>query len=203
MICEVEIHYGYIMSSDYSKNALLKFLNTVVAKGLVNANTAGGLKAACARILDDLSDTDDVRRVDVNTAVVRYNNRNPGALSPNSLAEYQRRVSRAISDFVSWVENPAGFKPRARGTTAKNGRKTESAPGGHADASRQDTPTQAIHSAHSASTTGLPLSYPLRPDFLAQVVIPRDLTTEEARRLGAFLLTLAADFRPEGFGNSK
>lgn len=40
-------------------------------------------------------------------------------------------------------------------------------------------------------SVALTLDYPLRPDFLAQVVIPRDLTTEEARRLVAFLLALA------------
>lgn len=192
------------MSSDFSKNALMKFLGTVVATGLMNANTAGGLKAACSRILDDLAETDDVRGVDVNTAVVRYNNRNPGALSPNSLAEYQRRVSRAISDFVSWVENPASFKPRTRGASWKNGRKTENASGQRATASHPDTPGHTVHAASPAPTsTGLPLSYPLRPDFLAQVVIPRDLTAEEARRLGAFLMTLAADFRPTTFGDSK
>lgn len=192
------------MSSDFSKNALMKFLDTVVAKGLMNANTAGGLKAACSRILDDLADTDDVRGVDVNTAVVRYNNRNPGALSPNSLAEYQRRVSRAISDFVSWVENPASFKPRARGASGKNGRKAENTVGQRATATHSDMPVHTVHVASSAPTsTGLPLSYPLRSDFLAQVVIPRDLTSEEARRLGAFLLTLAADFRPTASGDSK
>lgn len=190
------------MSSDFSKNALMKFLDTVVAKGLMNANTAGGLKAACSRILDDLADTDDVRGVDVNTAVVRYNNRNPGALSPNSLAEYQRRVSRAISDFVSWVENPASFKPRARGASGKNGRKTENASGQRATATHPDAPSHTVHPP-APTSTGLPLSYPLRPDFLAQVVIPRDLTAEEARRLGAFLMTLAADFRPTTFGDSK
>lgn len=192
------------MSSDFSKNALMKFLDTVVAKGLMNANTAGGLKAACSRILDDLAATDDVRGVDVNTAVVRYNNRNPGALSPNSLAEYQRRVSRAISDFVSWVENPASFKPRTRGASEKNGRKTENASGQRATAAHPDMPDHSVHPASPAPTsTGLPLSYPLRPDFLAQVVIPRDLTSEEARRLCAFLLTLAADFRPTASGDSK
>jgi hypothetical protein len=192
---------GNAMSSDFSKNAVMKFLDTVVAKGLMNANTAGGLKAACSRILDDLAATDDVRGVDVNTAVIRYNNRNPGALSPNSLAEYQRRVSRAISDFVSWVENPANFKPRTRGASGKNGLKAENASKQRAAAAHPDTP---IHAASPAPTsTGLPLSYPLRPDFLAQVVIPRDLTAEEARRLGAFLLTLAADFRPTAFGDSK
>lgn len=191
------------MSSDYSKNALMKFLDTVVAKGLMNANTAGGLKAACSRILDDLADTGDVRSVDVNTAVVRYNNRNPGVLSPNSLAEYQRRVSRSISDYVTWVENPAGFKPRARGASGKNGRKTENASSGRTAAQ----PDMLVPSTHTASpvptVTGLPLNYPLRPDFLAQVVIPRDLTAEEARRMGAFLLTLAADFRPPASGDSK
>lgn len=192
------------MSSDFSKNALMKFLDTVVAKGLMNANTAGGLKAACSRILDDLANTDDVRGVDVNTAVVRYNNRNPGALSPNSLAEYQRRVSRAILDFVSWVENPASFKPRARGASGENGRKTENISSGRVAANHPDRPLSTTHAVSPAPTsTGLPLSYPLRPDFLAQVVIPRDLTSEEARRLGAFLLTLAADFRPTASGDSR
>ena len=186
------------MSSDFSKNALMKFLDTVVAKGLMNANTAGGLKAACSRILDDLAESDDVRGVDVNTAVVRYNNRNPGALSPNSLAEYQRRVSRAISDLVAWVENTASFKPRARGSSGKNGRKTENA----SVQRTTDTPSHTVH-APAPTSTGLPLSYPLRPDFLAQVVIPRDLTAEEARRLGAFLMALAADVRPTTFGDWK
>lgn len=32
--------------------------------------------------------------------------------------------------------------------------------------------------------------YPLRPDFTAQVVLPRDLTTAEAKRLCAMIETL-------------
>lgn len=191
------------MSSDYSKNALMKFLGTMVEKGLMNANTAGGLTAACTKILDDIEGGEDVRGIDINTAVIRYNNRNPGALAPNSLAEYKRRVSRAILDFVSWVENPAGFKPRSRGSPAKNGRQTEATPKKRAASHDQDAPPPAHGMPAVTPSAGLPLSYPLRPDFLAQVVIPRDLTADEARRLGAFLLTLAADFRPVGFGDMK
>ena len=48
----------------------------------------------------------------------------------------------------------------------------------------------------SVPGAGISLEYPLRPDLLAQVVVPRDLTVEEARRMGAFLVTLAVDFRP-------
>ncbi|MDP2794036.1 MAG: hypothetical protein Q8O25_08175 [Sulfurisoma sp.] len=188
------------MSSDYSKNALMKFLETTAAQGLMNANTAAGLKAACAKILDDVADNGDVRGVDINIAVIRYNNRNPGVLAPNSLAEYQRRVSRAISDFVRWVENPAAFKPRSRGAPPKNGRKAAGVADKHIGNENQVVSQPTAHGTPQAAT-GLPLSYPLRPDFLAQVVIPRDLTADEARRLGAFLLTLAADFRPAGFGD--
>jgi len=32
--------------------------------------------------------------------------------------------------------------------------------------------------------------FPLRPDFMAQLVLPRNLTEVEARRLAAFLCTL-------------
>lgn len=192
------------MSSDYSKSSLLKFLDTSVAKGLVNANTGAGLKAACVKILDDVADNADVSGIDVNTAVIRYSNRNPDILAPNSLAQYQRRVKRAISDFVSWVENPAGFKTPSRGTSERNERKAGGAPARRVAGRAQDaTPSPAQGIAAVRTSTGLPMSYPLRPDFLAQVVIPRDLTAEEARRLGAFLLTLAADFRPTGSGEMK
>jgi hypothetical protein len=186
------------MAFDYSKKALLKFLDTVVEKGLMNANTAGGLKAACGRILDDLAESDDVREIDVGTAVIRYSNRNPGFLAPNSLAEYQRRVARAISEFVQFAENPAGFKPRGRGAGAKNARRPEKrgetktvVPGD------QETSTSAgSNSLRVSAAAGLALSFPLRTDFLAQVVIPRDLRADEARRLGAFLMTLAMDYQP-------
>jgi len=190
------------MSSDYSKSSLLKFLDTSVAKGMVNANTGAGLKAACVKILDDVADDADVRGIEVNTAVIRYNNRHPNVLAPNSLAQYQRRVSRAISDFVRWVENPAAFKMRNRGTPERNGKTGGNAPKKLAAVRAQDASSAQVIPAMSASA-GLPMSFPLRSDFLAQVVIPRDLTAEEARRLGAFLLTLAVDFRPTGSGEMK
>ncbi len=187
------------MSTDFSKKALLKFLDTVVEKGLMNANTAGGLRAACTKILDDVEDDNDVRVIDVATAVIRYNNRNPGVLAPNSLAEYQRRVTRAIMEFVRYTENPVGYKPLSRTIPGKNGKKTEA---------KAEKKERVMHDQHTqptpphqgspiqSGTTGLALHFPLRGDFLAQVVIPRDLNAEEAKRMCAFLMTLAMDYRP-------
>lgn len=193
------------MPTDYSKIALFRFLDTVVTKGLMNTNTAGGLKAACSRILDDVDNNEDVRKIDVNTAVIRYNNRNPGVLAPNSLAEYQRRVARSISDFIRWVEDPTAYKPLNRASTSIKKRKPDAGIEKNSIAYDKNALPTTNHGPipTMASSLGLPLSFPLRPDFLAQVVIPRDLTVEEAKRLGAFVLTLATDFKIANFNEIK
>jgi hypothetical protein len=41
------------------------------------------------------------------------------------------------------------------------------------------------------------MSYPLRDNFVAQVLLPRNMSTDEAKRLCAFIRTLATDFLPE------
>lgn len=43
----------------------------------------------------------------------------------------------------------------------------------------------------------LALPFPLRPTFLAQVVVPRDLTTDEAERLCALVTALAVPELPQ------
>lgn len=40
------------------------------------------------------------------------------------------------------------------------------------------------------------LDFPLRPDFLAQLVIPREMYEYEAKRLCAFIMTLALKEAP-------
>lgn len=40
--------------------------------------------------------------------------------------------------------------------------------------------------------------FPLRPDFVCTITLPRDLTTAEAERLAAMLRTLPLDSENEG-----
>jgi len=177
---------------DYSREALGRFVDYVVEKGLVNPSTAQGWRVATAKVLDALEPEEqaDVRRVDVDTTFKQFLNRNPGRLSPASTGEYRRRVGRAIEEFVSWMENPAGYGSRSAAWAARG----ESRPRTRQAASAPRSPEVR---PGTAAAPGISLAFPLRPGFLAQVVVPPDLTVDEARRMGAFLLTLAPEFRPE------
>lgn len=176
---------------DYSREALARFIDFVVDKALVNPSTAQGWRVATNKVLEDLSPEEraDVRRIDVDRVFRAFLNRNPGRLSPASVGEYRRRVGRAIEEFVKWVEDPGGYGARSAAWQVK----AEARP-------RRRQPLAGTAGAPAARPQppagGISLSYPLRPGFLAQVTVPPDLTVDEARRMGAFLLTLAPDYRP-------
>jgi len=174
---------------DYSREALARFIDFVVEKGLVNSSTAQGWRVATSKVLEALSAEDraDVRRIDVDAVFRAFLNRNPGRLSPVSVGEYRRRVGRAIEEFVKWVENPGGYGARSAAWQAR----ADARPRLRSSPSPRDRDR-----APEPPAAGIALSYPLRPGFLVQVMVPRDLTVDEARRMGAFLLTLAPDFKP-------
>jgi len=174
---------------DYSRAALGRFIDFVVEKGLVNSSTAQGWRVATGKVLTDLSAEEeaDVRCIEVDAVFRAFLNRNPGRLSPVSVGEYRRRVGRAIEEFVKWVEDPGGYSVRSAAWQSR----LDSRP-----RLRPAPPPRERERPMEGPSAGIALSYPLRPGFLAQVTVPRDLTVDEARRMGAFLLTLAPDYKP-------
>jgi hypothetical protein len=184
---------------DYSRAALARFIEFVVAKGLVHPATAQGWRVATAKVLEDLTpaEGEDVRRIDVEATFKGFLNRYPGRLSPASVGESRRRVGRAIEEFVRWMEDPGSYAFRSppRAPKADVRRRLDPAPASSPSPARPRSSAPA-----PALPDGIALEYPLRPDLLAQVVVPRDLTVEEAQRMGAFLVTLAVDFKPSSHG---
>ena len=189
---------------DYSRAALARFIDFVVDKNLVHPATAQGWRVATTKVLEELPEDGraDVRKLDVEGTFRMFLNRNPGRLSPASVGEYRRRVGRAIEEFVRWVEDPGSyaFRGALRASRSEARRRLEPARTGQDAAVSPSRPQSNAAAGAPAGPPGLgegiALQYPLRPDLLAHVVVPRDLTVEEARRMGAFLVTLAVDFRP-------
>ncbi|HKU59619.1 MAG TPA: hypothetical protein VJQ44_00285 [Gemmatimonadales bacterium] len=194
---------------DYSRAALARFIEFVVAKGLVNPSTAQGWRVATSKVLEELTPEElaDVRRIDVEATFRAFLHRHPGRLSPASVGEYRRRVGRAIEEFVRWVDDPGSYGAPGSGSrgaeTAGSRRRRPRAgvgvaiPGAEPAANGRRAEGQGGQPVSlPRPRDGLALEYPLRPGFLAQVIVPPDLTVDEARRMGAFLLTLSPDYKP-------
>lgn len=186
---------------DYSKRALMEFIETSIKKGWINSNTGVGVRAACRQILEQVADEEDVRNLDVSSEVERFGNRNPGKLSGDSLRVYDSRVRGMIEGFSAFVTDPAAYQPSTRpGSTrirrvklrANKAASMENRPDVHQPTTNQ---TPSHHTTIRASVTEISLTLPfnLRPDFLAQVTVPRDLTKDEAKRLATFIDALALE----------
>jgi hypothetical protein len=183
-----------------------KFLNYLSDKGLVSQPGAASMRTACDRIFSALSpdEQQNLAGLDVASAVQRFMNKNPGALSPESAGVYRSRVHRALEMLSRYNADPVAFRPEA---SKRNG---SSAPGDSRSSAAAKPPQKKRPLAASAdeSTTeaqkhhlppvvgSVTLTLPLRPDFVAQFIVPRDLTTKEAKRLGAYFQTIPMDYEP-------
>lgn len=199
---------------DFSKAGMFSFAEMMTNKGWINANTGGGYKAALKKVLGDLEDSTDVRSIDVKTQVLRYNNLNPGELSPASLKQYEKRVSLMIGYYISWKTDPTNFKPPQRELSdksdkpAKAVKPTNGKPnavlrkfppaaepnvGAALENERQLSAEGGIYTinGNAVKTPSLSMPFPLRDDFLVQITIPRDLSLDEAERLSTFIKALA------------
>lgn len=188
-----------------TKANVLKFVAYQINKGLVNQNTGNARKAACVKILETFGDDDDLSAIDVRVEVLKFNNRHPGQLSPDSLNTYEKRVSATLDEFKKYLANPTSYKGvqgRGLGNGDKKDKKSKAtiavAPaqqdgGGALVEASVPVQTQQKIATSAVTDTSLMMPFPLRPTFLAQLIIPRDLTKDEAIRLCAFIQALAVE----------
>jgi hypothetical protein len=157
-------------------------------KGVMNKNTASGLRAACTQVLGVLDDWEnvDVKRLDVEETLTRFQNLRKKQFKPQVLETYKRRFRQAVSSYLAYLEDPGSWKPttrRARMLSTENDR----------DSSAAEDPLHS--SGRELPSAGLvEYPFPLREGQNARLVLPRDLKRSEVKRLAAFMTTLAVDF---------
>lgn len=185
------------MIADRSKQAVVNFLESMSSRGTIPAVRVKVWMVAIRAILSDLSPDEDadVRKLDLNAAFQRSYNRAPNKYSAATLQEYRNRITQAVAEFEKWANNPEtysydGVVRSVPGVKATRARRGTNEPDSEALGDEDDE-------GGGSGPSRLVLQYPLRRDFLARLAIPIDLKADEARRLAAFIKTLATDFVPE------
>jgi hypothetical protein len=162
-------------------------------KGLMNGNTAAGLRSACSQILQVIGDgweTTDITTVDVDDLLLRFQNLKKKDYTPQVLELYKKRFRKATASYLSYLENPGSWKPstQERPTTSRRNDRPEK---------RQPTTEQVASSEarYRESSNEVEYRFPLRAGVMARIVLPRDLTRDDVNRLSAFMsmLVVSAD----------
>lgn len=192
------------MVKDYSLDALNRFLDYALEKGLLKPETAKSRKTAVNKILEKITDEQrvDVRTVDLDLEADHFANRQGAGYIPSSLQTYKSRAKTALADFEAYVDNPMHFKPSG----GING-KAQSKPGGTQTVrkARQNKPVHGemgggdVQREQAAGGKGPPpdnqtltFPVPIRPGLIVHLQgIPFDLTTVEAEKIAQVVKALA------------
>lgn len=189
------------MTTDYSVDDLLEFLNHASERGLMPAPTAQSLGVAVRNVFGILADDErsDLRNADIEGIIKRFNNKRAKDFNPNSLKEYGRRVHRSVELFLRWRENPADFSVKTRTTSAakkreRNSRGEPQQGASHEGDNGETSSVAPVPPSIPRNSGGYQSAFPIRYGRVVTISnVPDDLSLAEADRLAQFVRMLAVE----------
>jgi hypothetical protein len=172
-------------------DSVLDFLGTTAKQGYINDNTALGRKTACVKLFEVLEDdqkTVAYVRDNIDVIKTRFQNLNKDVRG-GTVDEYARRVLFAVNDYMKWMADRGAWEREAgsRGKPAGDGEKKAKA----LKVEKQVAATAPVVSA----TTRL-VAIPIRSDFDVSMVIPKDITIHEVRKIAYVLAGMVVNHDP-------
>lgn len=177
------------MEKDFSIDAFNRFLDHAASRGLMKRATAQSRKASANKVLGVLEPEElkDLRSVDLDHAFERFQNLQGMDYKPESLQVYLSRARTAVSEFISYVENPATFKS---GGSRKPRAKTPQTPSQEEKIKEKHNDRNGQGPFDTEDHVDVPVL--LRPNVKVQIInLPSDLTELEAERLAAIVKAYA------------
>lgn len=181
-------------------NAFCKWL---VDRGGMKAGAVDPVRSATNQILatvdGEAANSVDLRSIDADEYLGRFENKAGHKYSPNSLRAYRSRFGRGLDLYRQYLEQGAGnFRPPLGRATRRR-----------ADAARAAArPAPPMASARGASASSPPSSaephaqptlvdfpFPLKSGHLAHLFLPQRLEKDDSERLAAFIQALV--FEPQ------
>ena len=168
-------------STDYSLDALVRHCDLMAKTGQLSKSKSSVWKTACRSVISGLAPElkADVRKIDFESAMTSYRANNPKA-AKKTLSEYRSRLRDALACFIE----PAGTQMDIP---------SETEPASSPEAKERKAVEIIETPLPKKMTSSHTLNIPLRPDFVAQLIIPYDIKHVEAKRIFRMLEVLAMD----------
>jgi hypothetical protein len=183
-------------------SGLLEFLSWTIRKNELVDATASALRTGCQKVLsvEDDPGAVDLRAVDIDNVIGRFRNRNRLEMKERTLDQYEQRFRQSVDMYIKWLDDDPTWKPAQRKRTPGTSsgsigpRTTEKNPVRTND--QVVTPRTPTIDDHPHQPGMITYPFPIRPGLQGKISLPEDLTTREAKRIGAFLTALAVEEDP-------
>ena len=190
-------------------SGLLAFLKRLGQRGEINSSTADNLRRAVGKILELDGDADeiDIRTLDVDDLLDRFETLRRLDYSADSIQAYKSRFRQAVAMYQAFLAGDPDWKvtvkkggPQASSSARlgvrrvpKKARPASKSGGPPTAPARPREATESVADAHEAPVVPRLVTYdvPLRPDLIIRLNLPVDLTEADAERLAAFIRSLA------------
>ncbi|QEY18146.1 hypothetical protein D0C16_20425 [Cellvibrio sp. KY-GH-1] len=98
---------------DYSKQAMLNFLDYVANKHLINGSTAKNWRSASSQFLEllDEHESQDLRTLDTDHLSQRYAHSKNNSVRPDSVRIYLARFRSAYENFIKYADDRVNYRP--------------------------------------------------------------------------------------------
>jgi hypothetical protein len=188
-------------ASDGTGAGFNAFLDYIGQRSEINPSTAKGFQVTASKVLSLEPDPDqvDMRKLDVDGVLDRFETLKRLEYSPGSMGTYKSRFRQSVAMYLAWLDNNSNWKNAGKPAT-----NTGKSSGGGPRAQRSPRPPRAQQPARKGSppeppepsneppsTRMVAYDMPLRPDLIIRITLPVDLTATDAERVAAFVRSLA------------
>jgi hypothetical protein len=187
--------------------ALLAFLDWTGEKGLLSTANARAIKVGVKDVLEQAEGPDwestDVRTLDVDDVVRRFETKRATRYTPKSLAAYGQRFRSAMNMYRGFLADPGGWRPQRqpRSTSASTRRQTNGdRPKTKVTLPANTPPPRPPGEESHDRPDMMTFPHPIRrgnQTLYARLILPHDLTMKEAEKIGQHIKTLAIEDPPD------
>lgn len=182
--------------------SVLEYLDMLVEKGKATNGAIKPLKISFVQVLKtvdgDKWESTNIRDIDADDYMNRFANLTMGKYNPESLTTYKSRLVKVVKWYVQFLDNP-GWMPnvpmrdRATKTVTKKALPTGKPSSTDQRNSQpvQITPQSMPDVAKASDRILYP--FPLSDGQLVHVSLPVKLTKSDAKRIGAFIESIAIE----------
>ncbi len=196
------------MGDGKAKNAI-EYLDNLIEKGKATKGAISPLKIAFTKVVQvvdgDNWEQTEVKGIDVEDYLSRFANLTMGKYSSESLTVYKSRVNKVVNWYTQFLDKP-GWTPdvQRRNRAPKTDKKSSqsiavTAPQAIVPSAASSTPQSMASIANTSNRILYP--YPLLDGQLVHISLPVRLLKEDAKRIGAFIESIAITETDKGKGN--